>query len=87
MAGLLIARYHPGAMSPLFAAAPVPGDAPPPAGLDNLWLIVAKPDNVPIVLMIVLFAFFTVLALLEARKHDRLIKAGRKDDVVKAMRE
>ncbi|MHB8872999.1 MAG: hypothetical protein ACYC8T_04865 [Myxococcaceae bacterium] len=62
-------------------------NAPPPTGLDNLWLIVSQPDNVPIVLMIGLFAFFTGLALREARKHDRLIKAGRKADIIKAMRE
>jgi hypothetical protein len=71
-------------MALLFAAL---ADAPPPTGLDNLWLIVSKADNVPIVLMIALFAFFTGLALKEARKHDRLIKAGRKEDIIKVMRE
>jgi len=71
-------------MAPVFAALV---DAPPPTGLDNLWLIVSRADNVPIVLMIALFAFFTGLSFREARKHDRLIKAGRKEDVIKVMRE
>jgi hypothetical protein len=70
-------------MTPVFGTL----DGPPPTGLENLWLILSKPDNVPIVLMIALFAYFIGVALREARKHDRLIAQGRKEEIIKVMRE
>ena len=39
--------------------------------MENLWLIVSKPDNVPIVLMLILVGFFTWLALYLGWKNDR----------------
>ncbi|HYM19842.1 MAG TPA: cytochrome C [Candidatus Kapabacteria bacterium] len=40
-------------------------------GLQNFWLIVSKPDNVPIVLMIFLISFYCWLAYKQARRNDR----------------
>jgi hypothetical protein len=69
------------------SAGTVSSDVEPYTGLQNLGLILTKPDNVPIVIMMVMFAFFTYLALRDGFKHDRLIKAGKKADVLKAMQE
>ncbi|MGQ0505046.1 MAG: hypothetical protein ACT4TC_06965 [Myxococcaceae bacterium] len=63
------------------------GDVDPYTGWENLKLIASKPDNVPIIMMIVIFAFFTYLALRDAKKNDRLIKEGRKQDILKSMQE
>lgn len=41
-------------------------------GLHNFWIILSKPDNVPIVLMIFLIAFFCWLAYKQARRNDRI---------------
>jgi hypothetical protein len=41
-------------------------------GLHNFWLILSKPDNVPIVLMIILVIFYSWLAYKQARRNDRL---------------
>jgi hypothetical protein len=65
----------------------VTSDVEPNSGLENLGLILTKPDNVPILIMIVVFTFFTYMALRDGFKHDRLIKEGRKQDVLKAMQE
>jgi hypothetical protein len=65
----------------------VASDVEPNTGLENLALILTKPDNVPILIMIVCFTMFTYMALRDGFKHDRLIKAGRKQDVLKAMQE
>jgi len=40
--------------------------------LHNFWLILSKPDNVPIVLMIILVSFYSWLAYKQARRNDRL---------------
>jgi len=40
--------------------------------LHNFWLILSKPDNVPIVLMIILVLFYSWLAYKQARRNDRL---------------
>jgi hypothetical protein len=65
----------------------VSSDVEPYTGLENLGLIASKPDNVPIIMMIIIFAFFTYMALRDAFKHDRLIKTGRKQDILKTMQE
>ena len=54
---------------------------------DNVVLIAAKPDNIPIIFMLLLVGYFTYTSLRDARKHDRLIAEGRKKDVLKAMQE
>jgi hypothetical protein len=38
----------------------------------NIWLIVSKPDNVPIVGMVALVAFYTIAAIRMGIKNDRL---------------
>jgi hypothetical protein len=54
---------------------------------ENFWLIVSKPDNIPIVFMICLVGYFTWLSFTEARKNDRLIHEGRKDQVLRRMQD
>ena len=77
------------AVSALLAAhgEQITSDVDPYTPRENLWLIVSKPDNIPIIMMIIIFAFFTYLAMRDAMKHDRLIRQGRKQDVLKAMQE
>ncbi len=62
-------------------------DVEPYTGLENLSLIASKPDNVPIIMMLLIFAFFTYMAMRDAFKHDKLIKQGRKQDILKSMQE
>ncbi|HEV8714287.1 MAG TPA: hypothetical protein VGX03_15855 [Candidatus Binatia bacterium] len=57
------------------------------SGLDQLLDIMLKPDNIPIVGLMVLVFFFTWLAFREARKNDQLIEEGRADEVLKEMQE
>ena len=45
-----------------------------PSGLQNFLEIVTKPDNIPIVGMLILVIFFTWLGLREAFKNDKLIE-------------
>ncbi len=47
---------------------------------ENFQLIIAKPDNVPIVALIFLLVFFTWFSMREAVRNDRRIASG--DDVV-----
>ena len=47
---------------------------------ENFQLIIAKPDNVPIVALIFLLIFFTWFSMREAVRNDRRIASG--DDVV-----
>ncbi len=65
----------------------VVSDVEPNSGWENLGLILTKPDNVPILIMIVTFTLFTYMALRDGFKHDRLIKEGRKQDILKAMQD
>lgn len=55
--------------------------------LANFWAIVSLPDNIPIVLMLGLVGFFVWLSFAQARKHDRHIAEGRKDQVLKSMQD
>jgi hypothetical protein len=55
--------------------------------LDNLWAIVSLPDNIPIVFMLALVAYFTWLSFAEARKNDRLAAEGRKDEILRRMQD
>jgi uncharacterized membrane protein len=57
------------------------------SGLDQLLNIMLKPDNIPIVGLMVLIFFFTWVAFREARKNDQLIEEGRADEVLKEMQE
>lgn len=42
----------------------------------NFWLIVAKPDNVPITFMLFLVAFFTWYSLYQGVENDKRVAAG-----------
>lgn len=44
--------------------------------MENLLLILTKPDNIPIVMMVVLVGFFTGLWWRQASKNDTVIGAG-----------
>ena len=57
------------------------------SGWDNFSAILTKPDNIPIVLMVGLVGFFTWLSLSEARKNDKLIEEGRRDEVLRRMQD
>jgi len=46
-----------------------------------------KPDNIPIVGLLLLVFFFTWVAFREARKNDQLIEEGRRDEILKEMQE
>lgn len=58
-----------------------------PTAIDNVWHLATQPDHLPIVLMLIIFAVFTGVALRQALAHDRLIKAGRKKEILERMRE
>ncbi len=56
-----------------------------PSGWQNILQIVTKPDNIPIVAMLLLVIFFTWLGLREARKNDKLIEQGKDDEIPNEM--
>ena len=53
----------------------------------NFWAIVSVPDNIPIVFMLLLVGYFTYLSFDEARKNDRLIREGRKEQILRRMQD
>ncbi len=55
------------------------------SGLQNFLGIVTKPDNIPIVAMLILVIFFTWLGLREAFKHDKLIEDGKEVEIPNEM--
>ena len=55
------------------------------SGLQNFLAIVSKPDNIPIVGMLILVVFFTWLGLREALKNDKLVEEGREDEIPNEM--
>ena len=55
------------------------------SGLQNFLAIVTKPDNIPIVAMLILVIFFTWLGMKEAVKNDKLIEEGKEDDIPNEM--
>lgn len=50
-------------------------------GFDYFMEIVSKPDNIPIVGMLILVLFFTWVGLRQAFRNDRLIKEGKEDEI------
>ena len=50
-------------------------------GLQNFLEIVTKPDNIPIIGMLLLVLFFSWIGLKQAVRHDRLIDEGKKDEI------
>ena len=57
------------------------------SAIDNFMAILAKPDNIPIIMMVGLVGFFTWISLSEGRKNDKLIEEGRRDEIIKRMQE
>jgi len=55
------------------------------SGLHDFLEIVTKPDNIPIVAMLILVIFFTWLGLREAFKNDKLIEEGKEDEIPNEM--
>ena len=55
------------------------------SGLHNFLMIVTKPDNIPIVAMLILVIFFTWLGLREAFKNDKLSEEGKEDEIPNRM--
>jgi hypothetical protein len=47
--------------------------------------ILLKPDNIPIVFMLVLVLFFTWVGFKQALRNDRLAEQGREDEILKEM--
>jgi hypothetical protein len=47
--------------------------------------ILTKPDNIPIVFMLILVLFFTWVGLKQALLNDRLIEQGREDEILREM--
>ena len=45
--------------------------------MENLWHIISKPDNIPIVGLIFMLIFFTWLAFSQAFENDRLSEDGK----------
>ncbi|HEX9446309.1 MAG TPA: hypothetical protein VGA73_19485 [Candidatus Binatia bacterium] len=58
---------------------------PEPSGLHNFLEIVTKPDNIPIVGMLLLVLFFTWVGMRQAFRNDKLIEEGRKDEIPEEM--
>ncbi len=51
------------------------------SGLYYFMEIVTKPDNIPIVGMLILVLFFTWVALRQALRNDRLLDEGRENEI------
>ncbi len=52
-----------------------------PTGWQNFLEIFTKPDNIPIVGMLLLVLFFTWVGLRQAFKNDKLTEDGKKDEI------
>jgi len=55
------------------------------SGLHNFLAILTKPDNIPIVGMLILVIFFTWVGLRQAFKNDKLIEEGKEDQISNEM--
>lgn len=58
---------------------------PESSGWQNFLEILTKPDNIPIVGMLLLVLFFTWIGLRQAFRNDRLTEEGKKDDILNEM--
>jgi hypothetical protein len=55
------------------------------SGLQNFLSIVTKPDNIPIVGMLILVIFFSWVGLRQAFKNDKLAEQGKEDQIPNEM--
>ena len=53
--------------------------------MEHFWEILTKPDNLPIVGMLLAVIFCLLVAFRQALKNDRLIKQGRREDIYSEM--
>ena len=53
--------------------------------MDHFWEILTKPDNLPIVGMLLAVIFCLWVAFRQALKHDKLIEQGKKDEIYSEM--
>lgn len=56
-----------------------------PHARKEIALIVLKPDNIPIAIMLGIVSFYTVWGVTQAVRNDRLTAEGRKDRILKDM--
>ncbi len=54
-------------------------------GWQNFLEIVTKPDNIPILGMLLLVLFFTWVGLRQGLKNDRLREEGKKNEIINKM--
>jgi hypothetical protein len=55
------------------------------SGWQNFLSIVTKPDNIPIVGMLILVVFFSWIGLRQAFKNDKLVEQGKEDEIPNEM--
>jgi hypothetical protein len=55
------------------------------SGWQNFLAIVTKPDNIPIVGMLILVIFFSWIGLRQAFKNDNLIEQDKEDQIPNEM--
>jgi hypothetical protein len=65
------------------SGARIPGERR--SGMENIMAIATKPDNIPIIGMLVLILVCLGTAMKQAFRHDRLIKKGQKDRIFEEM--
>lgn len=53
--------------------------------MENFLKILSLPDNIPIVFMLIAVIYLTWLSFSEARKNDKLIDEGKRDQVYRRM--
>ncbi|MBI4573043.1 MAG: hypothetical protein HY713_07115 [candidate division NC10 bacterium] len=53
--------------------------------MDNFLRIISRPDNIPIVLLLISVLFCLYLSMRQAFRHDRLIEKSRKDEIYDEM--
>ncbi|MFQ5946468.1 MAG: hypothetical protein ACE5NC_09520 [Anaerolineae bacterium] len=53
--------------------------------MEPLLEILTKPDNIPIVMLLISVVICLYAALKQAFKHDRLIEEGREDEIYEDM--
>jgi len=55
------------------------------SGFEYFMEIVSKPDNIPIVGMLIMVIFFSWIGLRQAMRNDKLIKEGKESDIPEEM--
>jgi hypothetical protein len=58
-----------------------------PSALAQFFEMMVRPDNIPIIGMLVLVFLFTYVGLREARINDELSAQGREDEILRRMQE